>query len=131
MTRHAILAEDPHRSGRCTLPGRRSGPRRRGKQQHQNRTNQARKAVQHVPFYVRPDRLWITRYGVGHETAILIPSPLYSGERVTVRGSSCSYGGKPAPTPALSPEYRGEGVSSYPPIKAPKKKTPCLSAGRL
>src|SRR5688572_10898354 len=41
----------------------------------------------------------------------LVPSPLYSGERVRVRASSSS-GRKCLPlTPALFPEYRGEGVS--------------------
>src|SRR5688572_24136161 len=39
----------------------------------------------------------------------LVPSPLYSGERVRVRGSSWSMEMRPL-TPALSPEYRGEGV---------------------
>jgi hypothetical protein len=49
----------------------------------------------------------------GHEAVIrrLVPSPLYSGERVRVRGLFCSSGRKAKPlTPALSPEYKGEGV---------------------
>ena len=41
----------------------------------------------------------------------LLPSPLYPGERVRVRGSSPVIEKAPL-TPALSPEYRGEGVSA-------------------
>ena len=53
-----------------------------------------------------------------------VPSPLYSGERVRVRGSSSEseiadfrFQMQPL-TPALSPEYRGEGVRSLPPRSA-------------
>jgi hypothetical protein len=47
----------------------------------------------------------------------LVPSPLYSGERVRVRGrvreerDATTRAARARPlTPALSPEYRGEGV---------------------
>jgi len=49
----------------------------------------------------------------------LVPSPLYTGERVRVRGSSWERTmryvprrSREAPHPALSPEYKGEGVQT-------------------
>jgi hypothetical protein len=50
-----------------------------------------------------------------------VPSPLYAGERVRVRGRVPNQHGKTRRaararplTPALSPEYRGEGVRVWP-----------------
>ena len=45
----------------------------------------------------------------GQAAAQSVPSPLYSGERDRVRGDSAANGGKTPLTPALSPEYKGEG----------------------
>ena len=66
-----------------------------------------------VTAFVMTVRAARVNYLVGRS---FIPSPLYSGERVRVRGSSSEISDlksqMPKPlAPALSPEYRGEGVS--------------------